>query len=737
MTKFQHQTICRFCHALCDMLVAVEDGRVTRVVGSKDNPMFFGYTCKKGRSLPEQHYSPARLLHCGKLQDDGRHADIPSERAFDEIAAKLKQIIRDHGPRAIALYSGSQTASQFWTGNYLANSFFEQIGSPMIFGPGSIDQPGKPLALAMHGNWGGGAIEFHDSDSCLLIGTNTAISKLGFIPLFNPEKRLRDEQARGLRLIVIDPRRSETAERADIHIQPIPGEDPTILAGIIRVLLEEKLHDAAFVEAEVEGLDSLRAAVAPFTPEYVSRRARIPAEQIIAAARLFAADRAGRAGCGTGPNMAARGTLTEYLTLVLNTLVGSWRRAGDLVANPGVLAPPIDWRAQALKRPEKASGYGTRLRVRGLGESAAGLPTSALAEEILLEGEGQVRALFNLGGNPMASWPDQKRTHAAMQTLELSVTCDRKMSVTARFSHYVIPPKLTFEVPNTTRNHEMLPAYGLPSFPGPYAQYAPAIVAPPEGADVVEEWELFYGLAQRMGLQLDMLGQPVDMVNKPTTDDLLELASVGSRIPLSEVKAKPGGRLFLREELYVAPKAEGWGHRLDVGNAEMIDELTAVAAEPLLSHLGFEADEPFPFRLVSRRMRDVYNSCGQEVEVLLASYRYNPAFMNPQDMEELGISDGDVVTISNEYATIRGIARAEEALRPGVVSMAHGWGGAPGDNEDPAVDGACTSRLVDATRWFDPRSGIPVMSALPVRVTKEGAGGTGGARELTSAAAPV
>jgi anaerobic selenocysteine-containing dehydrogenase len=720
MAKFEHQTVCRVCHALCDILVSVEDGRATRVVGNKNNPMIFGYTCKKGRALPEQHYSPDRILHCQKLQADGRHADIYSEDALDEIAEKLQQVIRDHGARAIAVYCGSMTSSQFATGNYLATSFFKQIGSPMYFGPSSIDQPGKPLAQAMHGRWGGGAVEFDDTDSCLMVGANTALSKLAFIPPFNPEKRLRDAKARGLRLIVIDPRRSETAESADLHIQPIPGEDPTILAGIIRVLLEEDLCDAAFLDAETEGLEALRAAVAPFTPEYVSRRARIPVEQIPAAARLFAAGRAGRAGCGTGPNMASRGTLTEYLTLTLNTLVGSWRRAGDHISNPGVLLPPSEWRAQA-PRPEKAYGFGAQLRVRGLGQSLAGMPTSALAEEILLEGEGQVRVLFNLGGNPMRAWPDQKRAHAAMQALELNVTCDRRMSLTARFAHYIIPPKLSFEVPYITRNKELLPWYGLPTFPVPYAQYAPAILPPPEGSDVIEEWELFYGLAQRMGLQLDLFGQPIDMVHKPTTDDLLEMAAKGSRIPLSEVKAQPGGRLFPGDDQYVQPKQDGWEHRLNIGYDEMLQELSEVAAEPILSHLGLEADEPFPFRLISRRMRDVYNSCGQEMEVLLAEHRYNPAFMNPQDMEQLGLSDGDVVEISNEYASIRGIVHAEDALRSGVVSMAHGWGGAPGDNEDPAVDGACTSRLVDATRWFDPRSGIPVMSALPVRVAKDDA----------------
>jgi anaerobic selenocysteine-containing dehydrogenase len=345
------------------------------------------------------------------------------------------------------------------------------------------------------------------------------------------------------------------------------------------------------------------------------------------------------------------------------------------------------------------------------------MPTSALAEEILQDGPGQVRALLNFGGNPMRAWPDQLRTYAAMRKLDLSISCDLKMSLTAQISDYVIAPKLSLETPSNTLNAELLPAYGLPSFPQPYAQYAPAIVAPPPGSDVIEEWEFFYGLARRMGLQLDIFGQPIDMINKPTTDDLLEMASTGSRVPLSVVKAQPGGHIFGDETFVVLPREDGWPHRLDIGNAEMMEELRAVARETLSGHAGFEPGRIYSHRLVSRRMLDTYNSCGHEFADLVARYRYNPAFMNPDDMRGLDLTTGDLVEISTERATIVAVVEAEDGLRPGVISMSHGWGGSPGEKEDPTV-GSATSRLVDSARWFDPRSGIPVMSALPVNVIK-------------------
>jgi anaerobic selenocysteine-containing dehydrogenase len=202
--------------------------------------------------------------------------------------------------------------------------------------------------------------------------------------------------------------------------------------------------------------------------------------------------------------MAPRGKLTEYLLLALQTLCGHWVREGEPFRNPFALMPPYEPRAQALP-PAAGWGYGEKLRVRGLTDSAGGLSAAALADEILLEGEGQVRALFNLGGNPMAAWPDQLKTLRALRALELGVTLDPRLSATAKLCDYVIAPKLQFEVPGMSQPNESLWFYGVGlGYPAPYAQYAPRLVDPPEGSDVIEEWEFFYGLAQRMGLQLSL-----------------------------------------------------------------------------------------------------------------------------------------------------------------------------------------------------------------------------------------
>lgn len=715
----QHATFCRFCHALCSIIATVEGGRVTKVIGNKDNAMYHGYTCIKGRSLPDQHSNPSRLLHSLKRGADGTHHKIPVEQAMDEVAEKLRAVIDHHGPRAVAMYLGTYGYHYPQT-KALALGFMAALGSPMVFTPGSIDQPGKPMAVVFHGRWSAGPQSFDDADRWMVVGANPLVSMWGGIPHFNPARRLHQAKKRGLKLIVIDPRRTETAEKADLFIQPKPGEDPAIMAGIARVILEENLMDADFVREEAEGLDALRAALGPFTPDYVARRADVPAAQIIDAARLFASGTRGTVTCGTGPNMARHGTVVEYLALVMNTLCGRWLRAGEVLPNPFALLPQAEGKAQAEPRPQEPwGGSGMKMRVRNLRASATGLPTSAAAEEILTPGDGQIKVLLTVSGNPMAAWPDQSRTYEAFKKLELSLSVDIKLSATAKLCDYVIAPKMSFETPATTQSAERLMLLGVsPGFPKAYAQYTPALVEPPAGSDVIAEWEFFYGLAQRLGLQIDINGQPLNMVEKPTSDDLLEMMCAGSRIPLSDVKKYPGGHIFDDPPVLVKSKDANWPHKLHVGHPEMMAELAEIAAENFFDHAGYAKDDAFTHRLISRRMHSVYNSSGRDIPTLVREYSYNPAFMHPDDMKAAYLRSGDVIEIKSATASILGIVEEADDVRPGAISMAHGWGGAQEEDHLLRTQGSSTNRLCDATAIFDKRTGIPLMSAIPVRIRK-------------------
>ena len=712
----QHTAICRFCHSFCGINVELEKGKLIRVLGDTENPMYHGYTCIKGRELADQHYNLERLLRPQKSAH-GSRTTIASDKALDEIAASVETLVGNHGPRSIATYTGTYSFP-YPAGTAMATAFMDAIGSPMRFTSGSIDQPGKPMAIAFHGRWNAGPQPFSESDTWMLVGANPVISKWGGIPQYNPGKRLHDALKRGMKLVVIDPRSTESARRAHLHLQCRPGEDPTILAGIINVIISEGLYDADFIAGDVVGFDDLKQAVRKFTPGYVARRAAIPAHQVTDAARVYASGERGMTTCGTGPNMAPRGTLTEYLVLAINTLCGRWLRAGEPMPNPFVLLPERRGRAQAEPKP-RAFGFGEQLRVRNLTDNAGGLSAAALADEILLEGDGQVKALFSVGGNPMAAWPDQLKTFAAMQKLELNVALDIKLSATAKLADYVLPPRIGLETPAITQPNEGIWFYGFSTgFPEPYAMYQPTLIEAPADSDFLEEWEVFYGIAQRLGLPLTFARQELDMSNKPTTDELLEMLCAGSRIPLEEVKRFPHGHIFSDPGITVLPREQDCEDRLDVGNQQMIAELMEVQEEGFTQHAGYAGEGRFSHRLVSRRLNDVYNSSGRDIPRLVRNHRYNPAYMNPQDLEELGLHAGDVVEISSHHATILGVVEEAQDVRAGVISMAHAFGDAPQYDKDVFYIGSNTGRLTSVDEHYDPRTGMPRMSAIPVNVKR-------------------
>ncbi len=727
MARATHASICRFCHANCGILVDVEDGRPVAVRGDRANPAYHGFTCAKGRRLPEQHAHPERLLHSQRRVAPGRFEPIASERAIDEVAARITELVAEHGPRSVALYVGTYAGPHPATIPF-AIGWLLALGSRMVFTAATIDQPGKNVANALHGRWLGGSHVFDESDVWLLVGNNPLISMSGGIPPANPARRLREAKARGMQLVVIDPRRSEVARFADLHLQPRPGEDPALLAALVHVVIRDGLVDRAFVDAHLDGLGALADAVAPFTPEFAAQRAGVAAADVERAARIFATGRRGCGVAGTGPNMAPRGNLTEYLLLCLNTLCGRWRRAGERVPNPGALLPPAHPVAQA-QAPRRGWGFGEKLRVRGFTSSAAGLPTSALAEEILEPGEGRIRALVCVGSNPIAAWPDQLETRRAMDALDLLVTLDVKLSATSRLAHYVIAPKLSLEVPGLSLSMEALEqTYVAMGYSEPYAQYAPALCNPPPGSDVIEEWEFFHGLAQRMGLPLALYpvraetgvrrerSEPiaVDLERKPSTDEILERLVARSRVPLDEVKRHRHGALFPDPPILVEPGDPECADRLDVGNADMLRELVAVAAE------GPRAPEVAgrPYRLVSRRMPNVYNSSGRDIAALHRGRPYNPAYLHPDDIAALGLEEGDTVRIASDRASILGVVAAAPELRRGVLSMAHAFGDAPERDAEHRHIGSTTGRLVDKAREYDPYTGIPRMSAIPVSIER-------------------
>ena len=367
------------------------------------------------------------------------------------------------------------------------------------------------------------------------------------------------------------------------------------------------------------------------------------------------------------------------------------------------------------------------MRVRGLSRSAAGLPISAAADEMLLDGPGQIRALISCAGNPVTAWPDQKRTIAGLRSLDLLVQIDPWFSQTAQLADFVIAPKMPLEVASTSVGRDFMnrgaPAYGSPV---PWGQYMPPVADPPPGSELVEEWEFFYGVAQRMDLQLTLtsvVGAPIshalDMETKPSTDDILEIVSRNSRIPLSKIKEYPRGAVFDEPSMYVQDGDPDCELRLDVAHRDMMRDLAAVANGKGGQSLESQQQAAeFPMRLISRRTMSAQNSCHLHPEDA-GPLGPNPVYLHPADMAELGVSQGEPVRITSQTGSAEGLAAGDPNLLRGLISISVGFGDAA-DDDDVKRAGTSVNRLLRVDVGFDRYSGQPLMSNVPVRVTASG-----------------
>jgi anaerobic selenocysteine-containing dehydrogenase len=707
MTLETRRTFCRICTASCGLTIDVESNAVVSVKGDREHPMSRGYTCVKGRQAGYQWNHPERVR--GSLRRNGGGFEaISSETALDEIAARLGEIRASDGPNAIASYCG--------TGAYSATSaipvsraWHAGLGSRNRFSSLTIDQTSKILAVMKAGTWGGGPHPFASADVVMLFGINPLVSahhQLGGPPGFRPTA-LREAKARGMKLICVDPRRTETARLADLHLPVKPGQDSVVIAGMLHVILEEELHDAEFCEAHVEGMAAIEEGVRPFTPDVAARRAGIDRELLVNAARMFAAGPRGCASSGTGPDMAPHPHLTEQLLLALNTVCGRWSREGEPVGSPSVLTPLLPRPAQVIPRellPAELNDAANseRSRIRGVRQVYGEMPTGVLAEEILTPGEGQIRALLVVGGNPVAAWPDQERTLEALASLELLVCVDIVHSETAQLADYIIAPKHFLERSDLTAFQDML-------YEEPFAHYTDPVVEP--AGDLFEEWQVFAGLARRMGTPIELAGGSVKDEHEDSFS-VLEKVYPETKVPVRRIAEFQGGHTFADVNVRVGPPIDGIAGKLRIVPADTLSELGELAQET-------EGDSEFPFLLAVRRLKHAINSVGRDFPKSLEVGPHNAAYLNPRDMAELDVEDGDLVEIASAEGSIDAVVEPDADVRRGVVSMAHCYGRPTRGGEapaDPRKAGSSTARLVSTAAPLDPVIAMPRFSAIPVRL---------------------
>jgi anaerobic selenocysteine-containing dehydrogenase len=699
------RSFCRICAGNCALLLTVAGERITAARGDKSNPLTHGYACIKGLHLHDAHNSPERLLHPLKRQSDGSFARIDLERALDEIAGSLRALLADGEPDSVAAFRGTLSYSNP-VANQMLPDWLRSLGSRSFFSTMTIDQSAKWVAAERLGRWAAGSDPYEQAEVLLLVGTNPLVSLSTFnCVLQDPPRALKAFKERGGKLIVVDPRRTETARYADVFLQPLPGEDPTLFAGLLHLILAHEWHDAEFCELHVGGLEQLRAAVAPFTPEYVACRAGIDQTDLLAAAEMFARkSRRGSAASGTGPDMAPHSNLSEHLIQCLNVICGRFARAGDRVQNPGVIGGHAVPRAEVIP-PQRGWEKSPKSAVSGFGSLFGEKMTGTLIEEITTAGSGRIRALFVDGGNPVNAIPDQRAVVQALSQLDLLVTIDPFMTNTAKLSHYILPPVMMFERPDlTTRDYEQFVLFR------PYACYTEAVIKPPARSELVDDWYPFWALARRLGHRIEFDGVPLDMQTRPDTDDLLAILARNGAMPFAELKRLGSGHIFDLPPQFVQP-AVGKA-RFEVAPQDVVREIQSVLAEKALQPGGRPA---FPFRLAVRRMRDVQNTMFHHLPAIRRRVPYNPAWLHPEDLQSLGIEDGALANIISAHGQIPAVVRSDPSMRRGVISMTHGWGGLPGEATDYRQAGSNPNLLIDASER-DPINAMPVMSAIPVRI---------------------
>ncbi|KAF0966232.1 molybdopterin-containing oxidoreductase family protein [Rhodococcus sp. T7] len=689
---------CRLCASSCGVLLDIEDGRIARVLGDAHHPISGGYTCPKGRRGGDLVHGPDRLTTSMRRTAAGTHEPVPVARAITDIADRLRAIVDRHGPDSVALFMGTQQNFAALTPP-MARAWFRGTGSHKLFSTMTIDQSAKWVVAERMGTYLGGRQRFEDADVWLLAGTNPVVSGNGGdgdgAVVQNPSVTLRAARERGLRLIVVDPRRTETAALADIHLAPRPGTDAVLFAGLLHVVLTERLHDAGFCHRYTADLAVLADAVAGVTPDVVQRICGVPAERIRDAARVFAGAARGMATSGTGLCMGPHSNLAEHLVAALNVVCGRYLREGERADDRAVLTRHQPARAEVAPAT-RAFERGFRSRIGGVRAIRGELPSGILADEILEPGPGRVRALIVSGGNPAAALPDRGKALRAMRSLDLLVCVDPRMSDTARLADYVIAPTTMYERADHTAIME-------PFFPQPFAQYTPAVVTAPPG--VVDDWQFFLDLAAASGQPVKFAGRILDSAAPPTSEQLLAMTAERGRVPFADLVAAPHGHLAGRSGAVVGPAAEeSAGHRLTLMPDDVRAELRAALTDRTVA-------AQFPLLLTVRRIREAVNSTGTRVPGLVPGGA-NPASLHPDDLAAVGIADGQAVTVRSASGHLRATARADATLARGTVSMTHCFG-----SVDPRDDvGVNVNALTGTGDGVQSINAMPTMTAVPVAV---------------------
>ncbi len=695
--------VCNLCEAICGIELTIEDGSVTGIRGNDADPLSRGYICPKGVSMADVYADPDRLRRPLRRVGEGADAtweELDWDEAFDLVADRLTATVTEHGANAVAIYAGNPNVHSL---GFLTHGvpFMKSLRTRNKFSATSVDQlPHHLVAWQLYGHQLLLPIPDLDrTDFFLVLGANPMASNGSLMTAPDFPQRLRDLKARGGRMVVLDPRRTETAKVASEHHFVRPGSDAAVLLAMLHVLFEEGLTTPP---AYVDHVDDVRDLVAGFTPELAERASGIGADAIRQLTRDFAAaDRAaayGRMGLST----QGFGSVSQWAIQLLNLLTGNFDREGGVL----VTEPAIDVVERGLVGPGHHDVW--RSRVRDAPEFGGELPVAVLREEIETPGDGQVRALVTIAGNPVLSTPEGSGLARALEGLDFMVAVDIYLNETTRHADVILPPTSALE-----RDHYDLifHAFAIRNT----ARFTPAVFARPD--DARHDWEIFGQLAERITARLgaglkDRLAVKARFGPSPATM-IAGLLRMTGRTTMRALRKHPEGvdlgplRPTMPARLQTKTKRIDLTPELIVADLERVraslDTLDPVAADELL--------------LIGRRHKQDCNSWLHNTERLTRGKPRHHLLMHPKDLADRGLEDGAMVRVSSRVGQVEVEVSAVDDVMPGVVSLPHGYGHQVGGTRmrhAATVAGVSINDLTDTERLDV--SGNAALNGVPVTV---------------------
>jgi anaerobic selenocysteine-containing dehydrogenase len=695
MTTQTHYRACHLCEAICGLEIKTEGDRIVSIKGDDNDPLSRGYICPKATALEDIHTDSDRLRQpMQRIGDQWQPLDWNT--ALDLAAEKLVEIQQKYGQNALGVYAGNPSVHN-WGMMTHAGNLFKFLKTRNRFSATSVDQlPHQLMCYWMYGHQLLVPVPDIDrTDLLIIVGGNPMASNgsLWTVPGFR--HRAKALQQRGGKLVVIDPRRSETAEIADQHHFIRPGTDAFLLLAMVREILVNGWINTGHLHDHIEGFEQIESAVMPFTIELAEQQTGIPADAIRALTHQFAQTKNAVIYGRMGISVQRFGALCQWAIQVLNILTGHL----DVPGGSTFPLPAVDPVHGPASKPGHFNAW--QSRVRGLPEFSGELPVSALAEEILTPGDGQIKGLFTGAGNPVLSTPNGTQLEQALASLEFMVSLDPYLNETTRFAHVILPPTSPLE-------HDHFDLAFHPFAVRNTAKYNPPIFPKPDGA--LHDWEIFVALGERVAKRLEqkpMPAFPPEMI----LDMGLKAGPYGKQLSLQVLKENPHG-VDLGEHHTQFPQRIFHGDKkIRLLPAEVQADLPRLLAEGSVPAGGF--------RLIGRRHVRSNNSWMHNYQRLVKGKDRSLLLMHPQDAARLGVQDGQTVKVSSRVGTVVVAVEASDEMMPGVVSLPHGWGHHRKGTQAQVAQAHAGVSVNDLTddRYLDDLSGNAALNGVPVTIT--------------------